>query len=321
MVVVPAAIARTRSSTTRSIPLLDNAAMRSASIGKRERSCWGGDVVPDGKDHFGAVDFAGGEAVQSPLGPLLVEKVRADHDDAEPGAGKAVVDGPAQAVADGERELVEPDREAPRAKGSGEWADEIFLVLTGVADEDVPVPGRGWWRGLLGCFVLRDELPDDVARLVFEDVRDFADAIDALVERAESGIGPALPRFRLAILPPPVNRQGQSGLGVAGACNGYPPDRDFAGSGVGELFVAPCEHAVEVDDLLFVGRRRAAVIEGAVVPGHELVAKPAIGILQGFVVGATEAEIAVARVVELVAKVHDGDGVAGGTMCFRAVGA
>ena len=103
----------------------------------------GGYVVPDGKDHFGTVDFAGGEAVQLPLGPLLVEKVRADHDDAEPGACKTVVDGPAQAVADGERELVELDREAPRAKGSGERADEVFLVLASVADEDVPVHNAG----------------------------------------------------------------------------------------------------------------------------------------------------------------------------------
>ena len=63
----------------------------------------------------------------------------------------------------------------------GERADEVFLVLAGVADKDVPVPVRGQWRGSLGCFVLRDELPEDVARFVFEDVRDPADAMDALV--------------------------------------------------------------------------------------------------------------------------------------------
>ena len=33
-----------------------------------------------------------------------------------------------------------------------------------------------------------------------------------------------------------------------------PPDRDFGSPGVGELLVAPCEHAVEVVDLLLVGR-------------------------------------------------------------------
>ena len=86
---------------------------------------------------------------------------------------------------------------------------------------------------------------------------------------------------------------------------------------MGELLVAPCEHAVEVFDLPFVGWRRAAVIEGAAVPGHELVAKPAVGVLKDFVVGATEAEIAVTRVVELVAIAHDGDGLAGGTMGFQ----
>ena len=73
-------------------------------------------------------------------GHSLSRKWGADHDDAEPGACETAVDGPVQEVADGERELVEPDREAPRAEGSGERADEIFLVLAGVADEDVPAP-------------------------------------------------------------------------------------------------------------------------------------------------------------------------------------
>ena len=39
VVVVPAVIARARSSTTRPIPLFDKVAMRSASIGERARSC------------------------------------------------------------------------------------------------------------------------------------------------------------------------------------------------------------------------------------------------------------------------------------------
>ena len=162
--------------------------------------------MPNGKAHLSAVDFAGGEAVQFPLGLLLVEKVRADHDDAEAAACKTEVDGAAQAVADGERELVEPDREAPRAEGSGERADEIFLVLAGVADEGVLMPSCGQRRGLLGCFGLRDELPENVARFVFEDISGSADAIDALVERAERGIGPTLARFLLAVLPPAVDR-------------------------------------------------------------------------------------------------------------------
>ena len=85
------------------------------------------------------------------------------------------------------------------------------------------------------------------------------------------------------------------------------------------MLVAPREHAVEVVDLLFVGWRRAAVIEGAAVPGHELVAKPTVGVLQDFLVGATEAEIAVTRVIELVAIAHNDDGLAGGTMGFRMV--
>ena len=65
--------------------------------------------------------------------------------------------------------------------------------------------------------------------------------------------------------------------------------------------------------LLFVGRRRAAVIEGLAVPGLELVAKPEVGVLQDVVAGTAEAKIAVMRVVELVAAALDGDRRAGGT--------
>ena len=65
--------------------------------------------------------------------------------------------------------------------------------------------------------------------------------------------------------------------------------------------------------LLFVGRRRAAVIEGLADPGLDLVAKPAVGVLQDVVAGAAEAKIAVMRVVELVPTALDGDRWAGGT--------
>ena len=108
---------------------------------------------------------------------------------------------------------------------------------------------------MLGCFGLRDELPEDVARFMFEDVRDPAGAIDALVKRAEGGVGPALPQLCLAVLLAAMDFQCQRGLGIARAGDGNSPDRDLAGPGFGELCVAPCEHAVEVVDLLFVGRR------------------------------------------------------------------
>ena len=78
------------------------------------------------------------------------------------------------------------------------------------------------------------------------------------------------------------------------------------------------KRTVEVVDLLFVGRRRAAVFEGAAVPGLKLVAKPAVSALQEFIASAPEAEVAVPGVVELVTIAHDGAELAGGTMGFRA---
>ena len=117
--------------------------------------------------------------------------------------------------------------------------------------------------------------------------------------------------------PPTVHCQDQRGLGIARTSDRDSRHHDLAGPGVGKLFVAPCEHAVEVVDLLFVGRRRAAVFEGAAVPGLELVAKPAVSALQEFIASAPEAEVAVPGAVELVAIAHDGAGLAGGTMGFR----
>ena len=55
-------------------------------------------------------------------------------------------------------------------------------------------------------------MPEDVARFGFEDVRDPADAIDALVERARRGVGPALVQFRFAVLLSAVNRKVSAAL-------------------------------------------------------------------------------------------------------------
>ena len=165
-------------------------------------------------------------------------------------------------------------------------------------------------RDLLGCFGLRDVLAEDVTRFMFEDVRCPRSG------GAPSG-QPCCNFASRSVLPAVMDCERQRGLGIARAGNGSSSYRDLAGPGFGELFVAPCEIAVEVVDLLFVGRRRAAVFEGAEVPGLEFVAEPEVAIQGDFVAGAEEAEIAVTRVVELVATAHDGAGLEGGTKGFR----
>ena len=66
---------------------------------------------------------------------------------------------------------------------------------------------------------------------------------------------------------------------------------------------------------LLVGRHRTPVVEGAAVPRPRNSSwRLLVGVLQDFVAGAAEAEIAVTSVVELVAIAHDGNGLAGRTM-------
>ena len=114
-------------------------------VGQRGRVCadsLGRDVVPLRKYDLGAVELSGDQAVELLLRPFLVEEMRADDDDAEPGAGETTVDRTAQAVADGEREFVEPYRQAARLKGLRQRPEEVVLVLAGVADEDNPSRAR-----------------------------------------------------------------------------------------------------------------------------------------------------------------------------------
>ena len=74
---------------------------------------------------------------------------------------------------------------------------------------------------------------------------------------------------------------------------------------MGELFAAPCDHAVEVVDFVLVGSREGAVLERSPVPFVQRIAELAVGRVQGLVSGAAQAEVAEIGAIERVGVGHE----------------
>ncbi|MDH5740526.1 MAG: hypothetical protein OEY77_09400 [Nitrospira sp.] len=71
------------------------------------------DVVPHGEYDFMTVNLPGNETVEFLLRPLLLQEGRTDYHYSVTGVRKALVDGSTQAVANPQRELIEPYANAP----------------------------------------------------------------------------------------------------------------------------------------------------------------------------------------------------------------
>ncbi len=69
-------------------------------------------LMPDRQNHLGVPNLARDQPIELCLSPVLLEKARADHDDAEAGLCEAAFDRLAKAVTNGQLELVDPDAQA-----------------------------------------------------------------------------------------------------------------------------------------------------------------------------------------------------------------
>src|SRR5690606_6290264 len=97
---------------------------------------------------------SGDQAVQFVARPSLAEERLREDDQAQATAADSSVDLAAEAVADAQLSLVEPDDKTAFLERSGQRADDRFLVFRRVRDKDVELPVLN--RRTDRCEVLRD---------------------------------------------------------------------------------------------------------------------------------------------------------------------